>query len=281
MKQRTLAALPLAVLAWLGMASCAAAMGDCAHHAERNLDLDAGGVATLALAARAGELDIRGEPGLQQIVVRGTACASSADLLQSIQLLHRAEGDRRMVTVEIPKSEGGWFGDHYQRLDLEVRVPAQLALEIADSSGDTRIQGVGRTTVQDSSGELRIDDVTGDLTITDSSGDIHVRGVSGGLHVPADSSGDIDARNIGGSVVIEHDSSGEIELQQVRGDARIEVDSSGGIAFADIDGSAFVGTDSSGSIEATRIGGDFTVERDGSGGITHREIAGDVHLPAD
>lgn len=271
--------LTLAMLGCLGLVSAAPAMDLCEHSAERNLDVDASGIEALNLLARAGELEVRGEAGLEQVVVRGKACASDADRLDAIQLTHGASGGILTVAVEMPEQVSGWFGNSYQRLDLDVRVPARLALDLADSSGEARVRGVASAKVQDSSGELVIEDIAGDLQVTDSSGDIDVRNIGGDFLVPMDSSGDIDAREVAGNVRVLRDSSGDIRLREVRGDARVENDSSGDIRFADVDGSAFVGTDSSGSILAERIGRDFTVERDSSGGIRHEDVAGQVSVP--
>ena len=263
---------------WVGPALAA----DCEHRAERNLEVDVGTFRTLALVAAAGELELRGEAGLQTIMVRGIACASEADRLDGIQLRQRSEGDRLLVAVEMPDTgtTSGWFVNDYQRLDLDVRVPAQLLLELTDSSGDLRVRDVAGATIQDSSGDIDVEDVSGDVVISDSSGDIDVRAIGGNLRIPSDSSGDIDATGIGGDALVERDSSGDIDIGDVRGNARVSVDSSGSIRLVDIDGDASVGTDSSGSIEARRIGRDFTVERDG-GGIRHQQVAGVVRVPDD
>ena len=270
----------LALLGSLCLATTAAA--DCEHRAERNLDLDAAGLEALELRAGAGDLEVRGEPGLAAIEVRGTACASEAGWLEGIQLVHRIEGGRAIVEARIPdqdEEQFSWFGNSYRRLDLRVRMPARMLADIADSSGELQLAGVAGAVVIDSSGDLDIEDIAGDLRVTDTSGDIDVRNVGGSFHVAADSSGDIEAETIGGDATVEVDSSGDITLQQVRGDARVKRDSSGGIRFADIDGSAAVGNDSSGSIEATRIGRDFTVDSDSTGDIVHRDVAGEVRLP--
>lgn len=271
--------LTLALLGCFGLVSAAPAMDLCAHSAERNLDIDAGGIEALKLLARAGDLDVRGEAGLEQVIVRGKACASDADRLDAIQLTHGSTGGTLTVAVEMPEQDWGWFGNNYQRLDLDVRVPARFAIDLADTSGEARMRGMARAKVQDSSGDLSIEEIAGDVLVNDSSGDIDVRNVGGDLVIQLDSSGDIEAREVGGNALVMRDSSGDIRLHGVRGEARVDNDSSGDIRFADIDGSAFVGTDSSGSIVAERIGRDFTVERDSSGGIRHEDVAGQVSVP--
>lgn len=272
----------LAVLGGLCMAGAATA-SDCEFRAERTLSLDAAAVSTLELTTGAGDLEVRGEAGLDQVMVRGVACASDAERLAAIQLQHREGDDRLRVATKFPEAGSGfgWFGSSYQYMDVVVRMPARLLLEGTDSSGDASVRGVAGVSMHDSSGDLEIEDIAGEVRITDSSGDIEVRGTGGGLRIPSDSSGDIEADDIAGTVQIDRDSSGDIVLRQVGGDARVEVDSSGGIRFVDVTGSATVGTDSSGSIAATRIGRDFTVRHDGSGDIDHSEVGGTVRVPGD
>ncbi len=257
-----------------------AGWGGCAFRAPRNLDLVADGVNTLVVQAAAGDLTIRGEPGQAQVTVRGTACADTEAALAQIKLIQRREGDRLIVAVEIPETVGGWFNDDDRSLDLELRVPARLALDVTDSSGDAAIEGVAALQIRDSSGDLRIERVAGDVRVQDSSGDLDLRDV-GALHIPSDSSGDITAVGVRGDAIIDTDSSGSVTLREVSGDARVGVDSSGDLRFADIGGGVSVGTDSSGDIVAEGVGRDFVVERDGSGDIEHRDVRGAVRVPAD
>ena len=272
---------PLFLLCGLALASTAVA-DDCAHRAERNLDLEAAGIATLELRTGAGDLKVVGEPGLERIVVRGIACASKAEWLDGIRLVHRSSGDLLQLATEIPETEDGssWFGSNYRRLELSIRVPARLVLDAQDSSGDVEIEGVAGLLIQDSSGDLEIERIAGDVRITDTSGDIEVSDVGGSVHVVSDSSGDIEIEDVA-SVTIDADSSGDIELKRIRGDAHVARDSSGDIEFEDVQGSASVGTDSSGSIRAVRIAGDFSVGADSGGGIEPGEVGGVVRLPGD
>ena len=243
----------------LAGASPAWAQDGCAFSAPRNLDLPAGAVKTLVVRAAAGGLEIRGEPGLTQVQVRGLACASTQEILDGIRLVHRREGDRLVVAAELPGSTGLFDGQ--RRLDLELRVPSRLVLEVDDSSGAASVEHVAALRMRDSSGDLRIAHIPGTVRVEDSSGSLDVRDV-GALHVP-------------------HDSSGEISVSRVRGDAIIDVDGSGAIEMRDIGGNARVGQDGSGSIVVENVAGEFTVGRDGSGGIEHRGVRGKVRLPAD
>ncbi|HVF35235.1 MAG TPA: hypothetical protein VND91_07915 [Candidatus Saccharimonadia bacterium] len=271
--------LPIVVALTLLVAGpCAHAWDACEFTAPRTLDLAANGVDTLVVRAKAGSLEIRAAAG-ESIAARGTACASDAKSLEAIRLVQSREGRSLVLSVEIPEDSGDGWNNVQRALDLDITVPARLALQVQDSSGDATIRGVASVTVQDSSGDLRIDAIAGNVVVTDSSGEIDVRDVGGDVRIPADSSGDITARNVRGTVEVEQDSSGSISLSDIGGDALVGVDSSGEIEFARITGSARVDRDSSGGIEADDIGRDFVVRADGSGGISHDGVRGRVDIP--
>jgi hypothetical protein len=274
----------LAPIALLLAASPALAWGErCEFSAQREVTLDAKALQQLGVIAAAGDLTIRGEPGLTRITATGTACASSQALLDGIQLTAGGgdgpEGDGSVLRVVTPEASWSW-GDNYAYLDLQVRVPGTLALDVQDSSGDVEVEDVAALTVRDSSGDIEIRDIAGLVRVADSSGDIDVRN-AGSVVVDDDSSGDIELSDIGGDARIERDSSGDIDLADIQGNAMVEVDSSGDIEFSRIKGSAKVDRDSSGGIRADDVGGDFVVRIDGSGGIHHHGVAGRVDIPED
>jgi hypothetical protein len=210
------------------------------YDAERNSTVNAGGATSIRIDARAGQLRVTGRTDLTEVRVRGTARASTRDLVDAIKLEAVRNGTQVEVRAVLPESRD-WRWDEQALLDLVIEVPAAMAVEIDDTSGDLTVESVsGKIRVEDNSGNIRVRDV-GDVWISDSSGDIEVRGVKG-------------------SVDIEDDSSGEIEVYDVIGSVR-------------------VGRDSSGSIDVSRVGGDFTVERDGSGSIDHADVKGKVDIP--
>jgi len=271
--------LPIVVALILLVAGPAVRAWDgCESKAPRNLDLAASGVKTLIVRAKSGSLDIRGAQQ-ETIAVRGEACASDAASLAAIKLVQTREGASLVLTVEIPEDSGSNWNNVQRALDLDITVPANLALQVQDSSGDTDIRGLASVIAQDSSGDLRIEAIAGNVVVNDSSGEIDVREVGGDVRIPADSSGDITARNVRGTVEIEQDSSGSITLADIGGDAVVGVDSSGDIEFERIAGSARVDRDSSGGIEADDIGRDFIVRTDGSGGVSHDRVRGRVEIP--
>lgn len=258
---------------------------DCEYRADRSLDVDAKGLTQFKLDTGAGDLIVEGVPGLATIEVRGKACASDKDALAGIQFAQQREGSTSTVGTVIPdESNNNWslFGSHYSYLDVHVRMPAGLKLDLRDSSGDLEVSGLTNgLDLKDSSGDILLHDLAGAVNVTDTSGDINVRHIAGDFTVISDSSGDIEVDDVKGSAVVQEDSSGDISLRHVGGDARVDRDSSGDIDFVDVGRDAVVGVDGSGDITADGVKGNFTVgaKSGSSGEIRHHDVGGTVTLP--
>lgn len=223
--------------------------------------VEAAGADLVRVEAEAGSLRIEGEPGISQVQVQGEACASSSEVLEEIRLTTDREGDAVIVRSEMPDRNDSWFsGDDQARLDLVIRVPERLALDVEDGSGSTEIRGVASVWLDDGSGSIDVQDVAGDVEIRDGSGSI-------------------DVRDVLGSVELE-DGSGSIELDRVEGSVTILSDGSGSIRATEVAGDFVIESDGSGSIDVSLVGGDFVVEEDGSGGIDFADVAGAVRIPS-
>jgi hypothetical protein len=182
----------------MGASSLALGWGsDCEHSAARELNLDAASVSELKLLARAGELRVQGNADSREIRIEGRACASSAELLQGIELQQSRSGSTQTVSVRMPETSGSWWGgSSYARLDLEVSVPARLSLDIEDSSGDLSVEDVAAVRIDDSSGGIALRRIAGNVQIEDNSGEIDVREVGGDVRIPRDNSGEIRVENV-------------------------------------------------------------------------------------
>jgi DUF4097 and DUF4098 domain-containing protein YvlB len=251
---RLLAAL--AAVLWIASPATA---DDCRHEDLLKKTVDAKGATRIRVDAAAGYLRIVGRPGLDEVRVKGTACASKKKLLESIHLSVERSGSEVRVEAEIDRGGFSFFGNGNARLDLEIEVPDSVPLDVNDSSGSIEITSVAALDVDDSSGEINIEGVAGKLRLEDSSGSIEVSDVEGDIRLE-DSSGSIDIERVSGSVDIVEDGSGSIDISKVKG-------------------SVLVRRDGSGSISVRNIDGDFTVERDGSGSINHRDVGGKVDIP--
>ena len=124
---------------------------------EQTLELD--GTDQLSVLAKAGKLTVTGKSGLDEVRIRAEVCASKEDWLEESGIETR-EGDTARVEVFLPDTGGSWFswGDSYARVDLELEVPDDLELDIDDSSGSISMNGVGPSSIRDSSGSMRIED---------------------------------------------------------------------------------------------------------------------------
>jgi len=263
----------LAAVVLLALPAVAAAWGDCQFTEPRSASVDASGATSARVIALAGSLTITGEEGSSRVEASGTACADSRSKLEKIEL--RAERSGQVVRVEVV-IPGGW-GDRGS-LDLEIRVPKSLALDVEDGSGEVEVAGVGSLRLKDGSGGIEVRDVAQNLEIEDGSGEIEVRGVGGDLDID-DGSGEIDVRGVEGSIVVE-DGSGSIGIEEVDGSVTIAEDGSGEIRITNVKHDVLVRRDGSGSIRVGHVGGNFTVERDGSGSIESSDVEGRVSVPS-
>lgn len=242
----------------LPTAACAQLGSGSKHTAPRSAVVDARGASALRVHARAGSLRIVGRPGLSEVRVTGTARANKEKYLEGIRLVADRRGGEVKVAVEWPEVTV-FFGSVNRALDLVLEVPAELALDVKDSSGDLEVRGVAALRLDDSSGDVEVEDVRGDVRVDDSSGDVSLLRVGGDIWL-SDRSGDLRVAEVGGGVVVDRDGSGEIDVRNVRGSVAVREDGSGAIRVSD-------------------VGGDFLVDDDGSGGVRATRVAGRVRIP--
>lgn len=257
------------------------AWGDgCEFRADRAGGVDAAGIEKVVIRAGAGDMKVVGRSNAVRVEARGTACASTQELLDSTNISVRREGNVVYVETELPRKDGSWkLGVNQSAyIDIGIALPLSVPVEAVDSSGDAVLEDLAALTIQDSSGDLEITRVAGLVDVGDSSGDISIER-AGSVRL-RDSSGDIDVTDTEGDVEVSIDSSGDMRVARVGGNVRIEQDSSGSMRVEDVKGGVKVESDSSGDIYAGRVGGDFTVSSDSSGSIEHEEIGGSVSIPS-
>ncbi len=269
----------LVVLA-LGPATALAWGDGCKFRAERSAGVDATGIEKVVIRVGAGDMKAIGVAKATRVEARGPACADKQELLDAAQIIVRREGNIVYVETELPQNDGSnWAGNEYASIDIGIAVPANVPVDLQDSSGDANIENIASVVMQDSSGDLEILDIAGLAEVTDSSGDITIE--RAGKVLLRDSSGDIDVSGIRENVHVVSDSSGDITIESVDGSVRIEQDSSGDIRVENVKRDVTVDADSSGSIYAGRVGGNFTVLDDSSGSISHESVRGTVTVPSD
>lgn len=235
-------------------------------HTKRELSLDAGNIDELDIDCGSGFLKVEGEKGLDQIMVEAEIKISASDedefntILDKFMILtleKRGNKARLEAGFDHGKSflrqlfDGGFNGS----IDLTVKVPYKIDLQIDDGSGFCKIRNLdGDLNIDDGSGELEIENVTGEVKIDDGSGELEIRNC-GSVKVD-DGTGEIHIENIDGSVWVD-DGSGEMVIKDVKGD--VEVD------------------DGSGDIEIRHVGGDVTIIDGGSGGVHISDVEGKVY----
>ena len=203
----------------------------------RSARVDARGASRIVIIARSGWLRVEGRDGTTEVVAEGTARAPRKDIMDQIKLTGTRQGDVVRVEVEIPDVrhrdwDSDW--DSGPALDLTVRVPSNIPVEVEDSSGELRIVGTAALDLEDGSGEVEIQDIGGALRVHDGSGSLEIQNVRGDVTID-DGSGEIDVRDITGSVTL-RDGSGSITARGVTGSVHVQRDGSGGIRVVDVGG---------------------------------------------
>jgi hypothetical protein len=175
-----------------------------------------------------GETRVRiGEPGKITVVAKKHVNASSEDRakrqLQNLEIRMEKNADELRVEPHLYEQERGWidlFRGKRFRVDFEIAVPQECAVDAQTVSGDLAVSGVhGPLDVQAVSGDVTIEDAQGPLRLKSVSGDVDVRRYVG--HVEGNTvSGDImfDAARIRSLML--HTVSGDIEVKGVLEAAR-------------------------------------------------------------
>jgi len=226
---------------------------------EKDLKLEPGGQFTLQTDAGKVTLVASDEPGVHIVVT-----SKRKDLDEILTFRFNESPGSATVTAR-NKHKFNIFSGWHDRVEWEVRVPAQTRVSIDTSGGAIDVTGLrdaahletsgGGIHVRDHSGNLDCDTSGGGITLTDIKGTVRAETSGGGVH----------AKGIDGSIHAES-SGGSIELAGVTGD--IDADTSGGgIRITDAGGKVRADT-SGGGIEATFSRGNSnggTLETSGGG----------------
>ncbi len=144
-------------------------------------------------------------------------------LLENLEIRMEQHGDELVVEPHLYEQERGWidlFRGKRFRVDFEIAVPSECAVDAQTVSGDLSIGGTrGPLEVQTVSGDVTVDDVQGPLRLKDVSGDIDVRRYVG--HVDGNTvSGDVTFDDVRLRSIQLHTVSGDIALSGVLEPAR-------------------------------------------------------------
>ena len=260
-------------------ANVSAATFECRFAAERPLDIDPAGVRALVLKLESSDAHVRGVAGLNRIEVRGKACASQEDWLADLTVAQGREGDRVVVTTNQHRGNTiSLFHSSYAYIDLEVRIPASLALQIQSNSGDADVADIAVLDFATQSGDLIANRVSGAITAELGSGDIKAEDI-GSLELRRSGSGDVRARRVRGDVRIGNVGSGDLAFEEVSNSVRVNSVGSGDVGVRGAGGDVVIDSIGSGDVTASDVGGDFIVKASGSGDIHHHGVKGRVSVP--
>jgi hypothetical protein len=204
----------------------------------RDLSLDSSGLSEFVIDAGSGSLTVTGISGADSIAVIATIIVEDESEDEARKLIEKRldltlerDGDR--ARLESGFDEGFRWNSN-ARIDLDVSMPAGIALRVDDGSGSTIIRDVAADIhVDDGSGSLEVTNA-GSVIVDDGSGSIKITAAAGDVYVD-DGSGTIEIRGVGGSVTID-DGSGTIRVDDVEQDLIIKDSGSGGLTYTNVRG---------------------------------------------
>lgn len=245
------------------LALAAPCLADDAYGEQRRLSVEATGLAEFRADVGAGSLTVIGDDDATRIEVEATLWiedhprdpdAVRRALDEHVELRLERDGDHALL---VTRTRDPGLGYSLPHVDLEIRAPSRLNLDIVDRSGYIEASGFsGSVRVRDDSGSITLDRIGGAVALDDQSGSIVLTRVGGPVEI-FDDSGSIELSRIGDDVAI-RDDSGSIRVDKVNGDVYIH--------------------DGSGGIEVSDVSGILRVPESGSGDLRYDDVRGGVEL---
>jgi hypothetical protein len=234
------------------------------HQVEKPLTLkqEAGGLKVFAIECGSGYLKIKGVEGLNRIEVNATLVVKGIDedeieefKSEYVELSLEKRGEKAVLLSKIKSnfSRANLFKHKEACINLDLRIPKNLELDIEDGSGSIEISAVdGGIELQDGSGSISLQDIGGSVSIKDGSGSTAAENIGGNFKIN-DGSGSIKVRKVGGDVSVD-DSSGTIGIYDVKGSVEVE-DGSGGIFIDGVEKDVWIKSAGSGSLSIRNVNG--------------------------
>ena len=205
------------------------------------LSLSADGIDSLEIDCGSGFLYVTGDESLRsieveaEIIVKGKRDKDIEDYVKNnIKLELKRQGNKAVLT-SLFKNKFPNFNFRTRVINLTVKMPKNMELEVDDGSGEVKIEHIdGNLRVDDGSGEITVLDILGDVSIDDGSGTVDVRNVTGNVTID-DGSGTIKINDIGKNVKVS-DGSGSIYIDTVAGDVIIKEEGSGSCNIKNVSG---------------------------------------------
>ena len=225
----------------------------------QHLEISNKDVKILQITCAAGFLEVYGVDGTDRIdvtatiVISGISPEASPAFRERHVLLSLNKRSRKAILESVFKDQKLITTD--AKIDLTVRVPKGLRVQINDGSG-----------------RIDVSDLDGDLEIEDGSGSMIIRDIGGNVAIE-DGSGKIEINDIRGNLEVK-DGSGSMRVERITGDVRL-VDSSGDMLIKDIDGNLSI-RDGTGGIEIIKVTRNVLIKEAGSGDLEIDGVMGKV-----
>lgn len=253
-----------------------------AYEEGKTLTLPTGGLSIFKMKCGAGYMHIKGVEGLKEIqvnaniIIEGISQKKVPDFIEENVILYlKREGDQAVLVSKINKPKFSLVNLRRKQfvINLDIKTPANLKLDVTDGSGEITIRDLGDDLhLKDGSGSVIIENVTGLVKINDGSGDLKIRNIGGDTTI-VDGSGGIRAGALRGNLEI-RDGSGSIDVNNISKNVKIR-DGSGSMDIYQVSGSVWI-SDGSGSIHLNNVEGDVTIPKAGSGGLKIKNVKGEV-----
>ncbi len=187
----------------------------------------------------AGKLHVIGDSQLDEIIVEAEIYQNRAN--DNYELSLEKKSSSRAVLIADANTGSGWSNwNNDSWIDLTIRVPASLNLDIDDGSGEIKVMDInGKLEIDDGSGKIEIQQIAGDVFIDDGSGSIYARDLGGDIEID-DGSGGIKVRNVAGVVTVA-DGSGSIDVDGAASFVLAD-DGSGGVDIDNVSGEIDMGS---------------------------------------
>lgn len=195
---------------------------------KRSLSVAAENLKILKIDCRAGSLEVEGIEGLDsilveaEIVLEGVSSKKAEEFIEdNMELDLTTRGEKAELDSWFDNTGsllGRLFGHGSALIDLTVKVPKNMAVDIDDGSGDTWVHDLGSDlNIDDGSGNIEVENIVGRVEIHDGSGKILVKHVTGNVIID-DGSGSIVINHVSQDVEIVEDGSGRRWIRNVGGE---------------------------------------------------------------
>ncbi|WP_258277979.1 DUF4097 domain-containing protein [Paenibacillus sp. SC116] len=199
---------------------------------QQTAQIEAGVIKKLRVSNPSGDLTIVGSDQTDKIEAVAKIKRTEKISAEEFKMTFTERGEEAEFVNSLPSS----WGVDMRQMDITLTVPRDIELDIADESGDIKLQKVkGDLELVDDSGDIELTSSQGNVNITDKSGEIEISNHIGMIAV-IDDSGNVKIEQVKGNITIE-DGSGNLRIEQIEGNVRVESDTSGDAIIEQVSGS--------------------------------------------